>query len=197
MKALCRFLLLFAVLFGLLAWPWPGQRQAVGAFFRMEARFALAVALPKHPFRVEGVPDSQPATLDTKVIAADNGGRGENGANRALAIAFDSVSLDWIPLAMFIALVIATPLPWVKRIKALVVGATAIELIIAVTIAVNVSYSLASAALPAWERSTLMFANHLLMENLWFSFVPPLLLWAAWLAWGGHWKVFAEHLIHR
>jgi len=197
MKVLCRFLLLFAVLFGLLGWPWPGQRQVVGAFFRMEARFALGVALPKHSFRVESVPDPQPATLDTRVIVADNESHGADGAKPALTIAFDSVSLGWIPLAMFLALVVATPLLWIKRLKALVVGALVTELIVAATIAVNVSYSLATTALPAWERSTLMFANHLLMENLWFSFVPPFLLWATWLAWGGHWRVLAERMIHR
>jgi hypothetical protein len=31
-------------------------------------------------------------------------------------------------------------------------------------------------------------SNHLLLDNLWLSFVVPLVLWCIWLGWQGDWQ---------
>ena len=111
-----------------------------------------------------------------------------------MAIPFDSYSQGWIPLAMLIALGLATPLPWSKVMKALPAGVALIQILMAATILVSVSFNLASAATPAGGPLCLMSANRLLVENIWFSFVPSFILWVAWLAGGGHWKPLAGKL---
>jgi hypothetical protein len=194
MKALSWFALRFALAFCLLAWPWPTLRQAVGAVFRAQARLLLAITLPRYACRVETCSDPRHLTLDSQVVVADLRRLGPDGRGLALVISFDSGSQGWTPLAMWIALGVATPLPWTKRLQALLAGALVIQLLVAATIFVTVSFNLTSEASPAWQRLALMLANRLLVENIWFSFVPPFLLWAFWLAWGGHWKQMSNRL---
>jgi hypothetical protein len=194
MKTLGCFAVRFALLFGVLAWPWPVVRQAVGAGLRAQARLLVGIALPGYACRVETCSDPRHTTLDSRVVVADLKKPGPDGQGPAVAIPFDSSSQSWIPLALWIALGAATPLPWSKRLKALLAGALVIQLLVAATILVHVSFSLTTGNWPAWQRLSLRLANRLLVENIWFSFVPPFLLWACWLGWAGHWERLAKPL---
>jgi hypothetical protein len=138
MKSLGGFVLRFALVFGLLAWPWPWLRQGVSVCFRAQARILASLIFPAHTFRVEAFSSGRFPTLDTCVIVADPENTGPDGQSRALEIPFDSGAQGWIPLAMLIALVIATPLPWARRWKALLAGALAIQLLVAATILASV-----------------------------------------------------------
>lgn len=194
MKTLGFFALRFAIAFALLAWPWPHLRSTFAAGFRAQVRVVVGVVFPHQPFRVTTFSDPRYPNLDTAVVLAGGKGPGTGDERAGAEIAFDSGSQGWIPLAMLIALSVATPLPWGKRFKAMLAGTLLIQLLVAATILVSVSLALVSGASPAWPRLPLILANHLLAENIWFSFVPPFLLWAGWLAWGGHWKPLGERL---
>ena len=194
MKTLCQFVFRFVLLFGLLAWPWSGLHQAGSAWFRVETRFLVSTAFPQQAFCVEPLSDSRRPALDIQVLVPGQENVGPDGRTTALAIPFDSYSQGWMPLAMLIALGMATPLPWSKRIQVLLVGGGFIQLLIAATILVSVSFQLSNGVPPTVGHLPFMFANRLLVENIWFSFVPSFLLWAGWLAWGGYWKQLAEKL---
>lgn len=198
MKLLGCFGLRFAILFGLLVWPWSGLRTTIGAVFRAQTRL-LARTMPSQPaISVEKFSDPHHPGVDTLVVLADPKTTSPSGGQSVVEIPFDSASQGWIPFAMLIALTVATPLPWPKRWQALLVGALVIQLLIAVSIWVSLSFGLTNENSPAWPRLPLLFAHRLLVENLWFSFVPSFLLWAGWLAWSGHWKLLAEQLaIHQ
>ncbi len=173
------------------------MRNLIGAGFREQTRLLSSVVLPQQSFRVETFSNPQYATADTIVLLAGGKTPGPSGRPATMGIPFDSASQGWIPFVMWIALFVATPLPWPKRWRMLLAGALVIEALVAATILVSLSNALASQAAPAWPRLPLMLANHLLDENIWFSFVPPFLLWAGWLAWKGHgeqlWAQIATH----
>jgi hypothetical protein len=192
MKTLGGFAFRFALIFILLAWPWQGLRNVFRACFREQARWLIDVWLPDKSSRVENFSDPRFPNLDTMLVVAERRDLEPIGSSQQ--VLFDSSTQGWIPLAMLTALCIATPLPWSKRLKALVAGTVVIEIIVAATVVVGVSFILVSAnsAIPCPQL--LIFANHLLGENIWFSFVPPFLLWALWLAWGGHWQELAQRL---
>lgn len=194
MKNLYLFVFRFALLFCLLTWPWPVLRQAVSACFRMETRFLVAVAYPGHTLNVQPLLDSRYPSLDTQVTGPELQEIRPDGRRWAMGIPFDSHSQGWVPLAMLMALVIATPLPWFKRVKVLLIGSVFIQILIAATILASVSFNLSSATSPSGENVLYMLANHLLVENIWFSFVPSFLLWLAWLACGQNWKQLGERL---
>ena len=194
MKMLVCSALRFALVFGLLAWPWPGWRQVVSVCFRAQARFLVGAAFPQHSFRVTTFANPQFRGLDTLVVAADRKRLESDGHWTFLSIPFDSGAQGWIPLAMAIALGLATPLSWSKRWKAIVGGMFLIQLLVAATVLVDVSFSLVDETSPAWKRVPLEFANRILVENIWFGFVAPFLLWAGWLAGGGHWEPIWKRL---
>jgi hypothetical protein len=195
MKMLGQFLLRFAILFGVMVCPWPGHHQIISQSFRGETRFVLSLTLPNNSWRVQPFSDPKFPGLDVLVLAARPKGHGPDTANPVAQIPFDSGSQGWIPVAMLIALVVATPLPWRARGKALLAGFCLLEIMIIATILVSVSHSLAGETAPAWFRGSLLYANHLLVENIWFNFVPSLLLWVGWLAWCGHWKPLGQLLL--
>jgi hypothetical protein len=188
MRSLGIFMFRFTVLLVLLVWPWPGLRSTVSAGLRAQARLLLGAVLPRQSFRVKTYSDVRHPNVDTVVVLAEHQNAGSTGGQSAVGIPFDSVSQVWMPFAMLIALTLAAPLPWGNRVKALLVGGLVIQLLIAATILVSISFALTSEASPAWPRLALMMANRLLVENVWFSFVPPFLFWVGWLAWGGHWE---------
>jgi hypothetical protein len=194
MKTLGGFALRFTILFTLLVCPWPGTHSVFSACFRAQTRFLVGAMLPSRSFRVETYSNPRHPTVDILVVLAGRNNDGAAGAESAFGIPFDSASQGWIPFAMWIALILATPLPWSKRLKALAVGSCVIELLVAATILVSVQYTLVGNGSSAWPRLPLMFANRLLVENIWFSFVPPFLLWAGWIAWAGHWEQLAAPL---
>lgn len=208
LRFLAIFLALVAAYYALTLSPWVdahvlfpvmkasarGASATLGALGVRTTAKGVLVQGPRYACRVETCSDPRHLTLDSQVVVADLRRLGPDGRGLALVISFDSGSQGWTPLAMWIALGVATPLPWTKRLQALLAGALVIQLLVAATIFVTVSFNLTSEASPAWQRLALMLANRLLVENIWFSIVPPFLLWAFWLAWGGHWKQMSNRL---
>jgi hypothetical protein len=188
MKAVGRFVVCFLLLFGGLAWPWRGLHQAVSSGFRAETVWLAGVVFPNRTFRAQPLEDARYPTVDSELIARAPGKVTPEERRAVRIIAFDSRSQGWIPLAMLIALAAATPLPWSKRFPALLVGMLLVQLLIAATLLVSITCDLSDDLMPGGGHWLLFFANHLLAENLWFSVVPPFLLWAGWLAASGHWK---------
>jgi hypothetical protein len=110
-----------------------------------------------------------------------------NDERAAVQISFDSSSQVWIPMAMLAALCLATPLAWSKRLVAVLIGAVVVQVFATATVWAGVSYSLLSQRSPGNAPLLLTFADHFLSDNIWVSFVLPLLIWVVWLAGGGHW----------
>ncbi len=198
MKVLCLFALRFALIFGLLAWPWPGLRHTVGICFRSGTSLLLSAAFPKLAFQVEALSDPRFPSSDTRVIVPewqDVEADGTDGRRVTLAIFFDSSSQGWIPLAMLIALGVATPLSWSKRRLALLIGCLLIQmLLLAATILVSVAFNLSVGISSAGIRLLIILANRLMVENIWFNLVSSFLLWVGWLIGGGYWKQLQSKL---
>ena len=201
MKTLGLFVFRFALFFGLLVWPWPGLREAVSNCFIAEARFLVGATFPKQPFQVGTFSDPRFPTMDIQVsipmAVTDPKNVEFYGRVATMTVPFDSGAQGWLPLAVLIALGIATPLPWSKRIRLLLGGVVFVQLLVAATILVSVAYNFAREASPAESHLLLTLANHLLVENIWFGFVPSFLLWVTWLAGGGYWKHLAEEMTRR
>ncbi len=109
------FFLRLVVLYALLMAPWPGLRRAYGDYFRACAGLAyrsigsdgIVRFLPLSPPTEDG---------DTKMKL------GNRKTREKRSIGIDSRRIGYTPTAFLIALILATPVVWKRRGKALVGG---------------------------------------------------------------------------
>ena len=129
MKLALRFALTTALVFGLLMAPWPGLRAAYASLFRVvnEISFSLFWRGGDVHFERHAVP-SEPA--DTYVRVVEDGGA-------SWYTLVDSWGAGWLPTAVFLALVLATPIPRPRRLRALLFGALLVHLYVASMMWIN------------------------------------------------------------
>jgi len=184
LKAVLRFLCWFVPVYTLLIIPWPGSRDLYGSYLRSTAKFVLAQSNSRRILRFEEVPVSKRnRTLDTRITVANREQLDACGSGRAVMLDFDSHGIGWVPTALLIALVLATPVSWPRRLRALFWGLLAVHAFILASIEVYIwNQSDASNGLNLVELSPFWktVANGLeetLVTQLGASFVFPLLIW--------------------
>ena len=153
-----RFVLSFAVLYGLLILPWPGLHYAVGAYvqefgshvFGQSGRAFMASLDKSRPgavtttihhvvlFRAKGPIDrSYSDATDTVVVLYnfDVIGKNKIGGSK---IGLESKNYFWLPFAFYLALVGATPMSWRRRMSALFWGFLTANALLALTLAIYI-----------------------------------------------------------
>jgi|HubBroStandDraft_2_1064218.scaffolds.fasta_scaffold37912_1 hypothetical protein len=153
-----RFILSFAVLYGLLVLPWPGLHYAVGAYVQafgarvfgqsgrtfvagLKNRRSSAVTTTLHHlvlFRAKGPADtSYSDATDTIVLLYNFDVMGKNRAGGS-KIGLESKNCFWLPFAFYLALVGATSMPWRRRAWALFWGFVTANALLALTLAIYI-----------------------------------------------------------
>src|SRR5208283_1493118 len=130
---------------------------------------------------VQDLNDPLHPNLDTKITLADPKSVQPGGEMPAMVLSLDSRSVGWMPNAMLLALAGATPWNWSRRLKALLGGGLVVNAFVAVSILARVGDAVLGAQSSGWHSLLLMLDNHLLVENLWLSFLFPTLVWLALL----------------
>jgi hypothetical protein len=173
------FLLRFAVIFGLLIAPWRGWNEAYSHYFQSLYGFLFNWGQTNRVVTLQPSPPSY-APLDTQVILAnaslvDSAGRGPIRRTE-----FDSRSIGWVPTALTLALVAATPIPWRRRLAALAGGMVLIHLFIFFSLQSwiwNNSVQLSLLTLSAFWQRAVDELDYLLMNQLGASFTVPVVIW--------------------
>lgn len=103
----------FAVIFGLLVLPWPGWNEIYGAYFRAFGQAAFSrqddqriVRFQPHEVR-HGF-----SRLDTQMTLGNRALVDNSGKGLAEIVDLDTRSIGWMPTALTMALILATPVPW-------------------------------------------------------------------------------------
>jgi hypothetical protein len=184
------FVLRFAVIYGVLVLPWEPLRQYTTRLFQVETRWVLGLTFGQKRVHVEPWKHPEHPSIDSRVTIEEARQTQAAGERPLKVIMLDGRSLGWIPHAFWLALCGATPGDYFKRLRMLFAGLVPLQLLVAAGVL--------SATLPAfldesskrWQAYLVEGLNHLLVENLWFSFVVPLLVWSLLLARQGHWQAF-------
>jgi hypothetical protein len=137
---LWRFALRFAVIYGLLIFPWPGLHHAIGAY--VQAFGSCFFGRTGHHlvlFRARGPADkSWSATTDTMMLLY-NSDIPDKSKRAGWLMGFDTKQLFWLQFSFYLALVGATPMPWRRRGWALFWGVLTAHLLLALSLAVEIA----------------------------------------------------------
>ena len=109
------FVVRLLIIYGLFCIPWPGVRQGYAALYRGAANGLFG------SFGAEGVVRFLPAQMGQSVVDSEFQLR-ERSCPKFVTIQHDGILTGYLPTAETIALVLATPIPWRRRWKALFYG---------------------------------------------------------------------------
>jgi hypothetical protein len=168
-------------LYGVLIVPWPGVRDLYASYFRGFNGALLSKNNGNQLVRFEKA--APPAALDTAIEVAGRADRDADGRLHGLMLAMDSRGVGWIPTALALALILSTPVPWRRRIKALAPGMAAVHAYIVVTVWIFVwnesngaGVRAASMQMPVWHRIT-DGLEEALVTQVGASVVIPVVVW--------------------
>jgi len=139
-------LLKFMILFGILIAPWPGLKESYGSYFR-----ALGGAVFHHEegkrilsfepkLRTRGL-----ASMDSQIVLANRELLDAQGHGPVRVLGIDSRSIGWIPTALTLSLILASPVPWKRKGISFIYGLLLIQIYILFVIAIFI-----------WNQSTLL-----------------------------------------
>jgi hypothetical protein len=176
---LLRFVLGFALIFGLLIAPWPGWNGAYGSYFRGFGNWALSFGDDRR--FVELAPAvADPRGLDTQIRLANRTLLDSEGRGKIVHTDIDSRAIGWLPTALTLALIGATPISWRRRAWALLGGLVLIHVFLAFTLLTWVWNNAASVSLSdpsPWMKQVLDELNYTLMTQIGASFTVPVIIW--------------------
>jgi hypothetical protein len=186
-KGIVGFFVLFLVFYGLLLLPWPGLRQAYAACFR--AGGTLLFGSFGAPGAVRFLPAATPATgLDTDVVLI-NPRNGVSGRTQ-----HDSRHMGYLPTAMLVSLVLATPAPWRRKGRALLWGLVAVNAYVALRIGLVLVRDLSNDdplrlfTLGPWAHQALAWAVRAVVMSPGSYFAFPVFIWILVTFRRGEWR---------
>jgi hypothetical protein len=183
-KPVLRFLCWFVPVYALLIIPWPGSRDLYGSYLRSAAKLVLAQSNSRRILRFDEVPVAKRnRTLDTRITVANREQLDASGSGRAVMLDLDSHGVGWVPTALLIALVVATPVSWARRSSALAWGLLAIHAVIIFSFQVYIwnqsdtASGLDLIALTPFWKAIISGLEETLVTQLGASFTIPVLIW--------------------
>jgi len=183
-KPIRYFLCWFVAIYALLIFPWPSSRDLYGTYLRSVAKLVLVKDNDRRILRFEEVPVStRNRTLDTRITVANREQLDASGSGHAVMLDFDSHGVGWMPTALLVALVAATPVPWQRRMWALIWGLLAIHVFVLFSILVYIwNHSDTASGLslttlsPLWKM-VISGLEETLVTQLGASFILPTMIW--------------------
>jgi hypothetical protein len=186
-RLLLRFLFTVAILFGIMAWPWPGLKVAYGQAFRRGAEllfggFGRDGKVGFFPASMPGLPppprDSE--HMDTFVLCANES---KPPGDWVYGTWHDSRLIGYLPTIKLIALVMATPIAWPRRWNALFWGLLLVHAFIGARLAIVLLHSYSEPTpyqmyhlSPFW-KGVLNGLHRLVVPSPLATFFAPVLIW--------------------
>jgi hypothetical protein len=169
----------FALLYGLLILPWPGWNDAYGSYFRAMSSACFRDDGGRRMIRFDAAHTEHPS-IDTSITIANRDGADAGGRIHAKVLWLDARSVGWVPTALIVALTSASPVPWRRRLGALVLGLLLVQLFIVFSVGCyiwNESASLGLATFTPFWKTVADGLEETLVTQLGASFVVPALIW--------------------
>jgi len=174
----------FVVIFGLLIFPWPGWNDIYGGYFRALGQAAFGsqdeqriVRFEPHHLQHGSESLNTQLTVQNRALL-DSGGNGPTTETP-----LDTRSIGWLPTALTLALILATPVPWRQRGWAVVWGMLLVQVFILFSLQIEIWYwwyeppTISSVHLSPFCLSILDNLRYTLITQIGASFSVPILIW--------------------
>jgi len=178
-SGIARFLAVFVLVYGGMVVPGPSWNARYGNYFRTFCSCLLAHETTTSIVRFRAAPAG--AALDTQIVLVDPHQASAHGMAKARILGLDSRGVGWVPTAFLCALILASWIPWKRRLGALALGLLALHLYLLLAVRVyiwNQSIPDLGAGTPTsilkWVATGL---EETMIDQLGPSFVVPAVIW--------------------
>ena len=174
-KTILAFLVRFVLLFALLAAPWPGVKSATGGYFRALCRSVFSADDGRRELSFETPGADSPRPDDTRVVIVNKALMNPDGSGPVRNL---DVGFGWQAVALLLALIFATPIPWKRKAWALVWGLLGIHCFLLLFLALCIWTESAEISLvvlsPFWKAIAIA-VQEVLKGQL--DLAAPILIW--------------------
>jgi len=172
-KALTAFCVRFLLFFGLSLVPWPGLPAACNGYFRAVNR--LVFESKSGPRSLEFGPNE---AHDTRIVIINRKLMQPDGSGPVRNLDLDSFNFMWRPVSVLLALILASPVSWPRRVWALVVGGVCLQLFLLFVLGFAIWEESTDVALvslsPFWKQAAGNM-THVLVGQL--NIAAPFFIW--------------------
>ncbi|HTQ30970.1 MAG TPA: hypothetical protein VMI53_07155 [Opitutaceae bacterium] len=160
-------------LFGLALVPWPRLPTACGGYFRAVGRLvfdfkACALSLEFEPHEVH----------DTRIVIINRELMQPDGSGPVRNLDLNSFDFTWRPASLLFALILATPVSWPRRARALIIGGSCLQVFLLFVLGFaiwNQSTEVGLVSLsPFWKRAAENISQILVGQ---LNIAAPFLIW--------------------
>ena len=175
------FIFRFMCIFGILIAPWQGWNEFYGQYFREVGQAALNFGQTKRTVVLE--PSSEQTlhpNIDSQMTMGNRDLIDARGKEHVERTGLDTRSIGWLPTALTMALILATPIPWQRRVSALIGGMILVQGFIVFSLLSWVwrnSGQLSLANLSPFWQATADELSYTLLNQLGTSFSVPVVIW--------------------
>lgn len=176
LKRISWFFVCSVFVYALLVAPWHGLQDAYRTCFRAGGNLLFGT-IGEHGSAKFAPLTSKRGTADTLVTLRKRGSRYGTGLNMS------SAQVGYRPTVFLIALALATPIPWSRRWKALVLGLLAVQGFIAFRVwlfladLLSNENDMAIYSLVPWMKSILSGVSLVLFRSPAMHYIGPLFIW--------------------
>jgi len=189
-KPVAAFTISLAIVYGLLIAPWPGWRATYGRLFRSMSEAAYGTEREPLIVRVRPAENPPKPGIDTQFVLIKRSDIIPGGSAKARILGIDTRGVGWVPTALLLSLACATPLPWIRRASALLVGLVLVNAYVLFAVAAdlwNQSAGLAPISFVTFRPALGNFLEETFLVQLGPSFAFPVLIWALAITAVGGW----------
>jgi len=182
LKRSVRFVVLLVAVYGLLIFPWPELTAVYAATYRYVCNGLFASMGSAAEVRFE--PLAGNPRFDSIALLSC---KGYDGVRSKRNVPFHTRKTGYLPTALMIALILATPQSLKTAVKRLAIGLAAIHVFIAVGVLVTLLYSLTDQRpeqnikpvldVSMYTSRAIFFFYRMMVISPTLSFVAPVLIW--------------------
>jgi len=182
-KPILSFVLWLALFYGLLITPWPGMKRTYAGYFQSLGNILFARHDGPRRTRFQPLDNRDrawPDNFDTAILIGNRYALNDQGKPKVFLLAVDAWQMGWTPTAFLVALVLATPISWQRRLWSLLLSLLCVHSFILLTVGISIwneSTRISLVTLTPFWKAIANQVEDLALDPVGPSFFAAALIW--------------------